>query len=41
LIALDEFALQSMPYAHYAWAKKTPSPEYRAMNCTGKDSTVF
>jgi hypothetical protein len=22
LIALDEFALQSMPYTHYAWTEK-------------------
>jgi transposase len=26
LIALDEFALQSLPYAHYAWAKKNTKP---------------
>lgn len=26
LIALDEFALQSVPYTHYAWAKKNTKP---------------
>ena len=26
LIALDEFALQSLPYTHYAWAKKNTKP---------------
>jgi hypothetical protein len=27
LIALDEFALQSLPYTHYAWAKKNTKPK--------------
>jgi transposase len=26
LIALDEFAVQSVPYTHYAWAKKNTKP---------------
>jgi transposase len=26
VIALDEFALQSVPYTHYAWAKKNTKP---------------
>lgn len=26
MIALDEFALQSLPYTHYAWAKKNTKP---------------
>ena len=26
MIALDEFALQSLPYPHYAWAKKNTKP---------------
>lgn len=26
MIALDEFALQSVPYTHYAWAKKNTKP---------------
>ena len=27
VIALDEFALQSVPYTHYAWAKKNTKPK--------------
>lgn len=27
LIALDEFALQSVPYTHYAWAEKNSKPK--------------
>jgi hypothetical protein len=27
LIALDEFALQSVPYTHYAWAEKNTKPK--------------
>jgi hypothetical protein len=27
LIALDEFALQSAPYMHYAWAEKNTKPK--------------
>jgi hypothetical protein len=26
MIALDEFSLQSLPYTHYAWAKKNTKP---------------
>jgi len=29
LIALHEFALQSVPYTHYAWGNKTANPKYR------------
>lgn len=27
MIALDEFALQSVPYTHYAWAEKNTKPK--------------
>ena len=27
LIALDEFAVQSVPYTHYAWAQKNTKPK--------------
>jgi transposase len=30
LIALDEFALQSVPYTHYAWAEKNTKPKIKS-----------
>lgn len=30
MIALDEFALQSVPYTHYAWAIKNSKPKIRS-----------
>lgn len=30
MIALDEFALQSTPYTHYAWAEKNSKPKIRS-----------
>jgi len=33
LIALDEFALQSTPYTHYAWAEKNTKPKIPSDEC--------